>query len=104
MFLIISTTTNKKSVAETISKNLLDNKLTPCTNISPKTTSTYIWNDKLRKDNEYVLSIKTINSLKEDVISTIKNSHNYDIPEIISTKIDILSDDYKIWLMENLKV
>ena len=104
MFLIISTTTNKKSVAETISKNLLDNKLTPCTNISTKTTSTFIWNDKLRKDNEYVLSIKTINSLKEDVISTIKNSHNYDIPEIISTKIDILSKDYKKWFKDNLQV
>ena len=47
MFLKISTTTNKKSVAEKISKKLLDSKLTPCTNISPKTTSTYIWKNKL---------------------------------------------------------
>ena len=104
MFLNISTTTNKISVAENISKKLLDRKLTACTNISSKTTSTFIWKNKLKKDDEYILSIKTTNSLKEEVINTIENNHNYDVPEIISTKIDILSDDYKIWLMENLKV
>ena len=103
MFFKISTTTNKKSVAENISKKLLDNKLTACTNISPKTTSTYIWKNKLTRDDEYILSIKTSNSLKEEVINTIKNNHNYDIPEIISTKIDILSEDYKKWFRGNLK-
>ena len=103
MFLKISTTTNKKSVAENISKKLLDSKLTACTNISPKTTSTFIWKNKLTSDDEYILSIKTTKFLKEKVISIIINNHNYDIPEIISTKIDILSDDYKNWFMKSLR-
>ena len=104
MFLKISTTTNKISVAENISKILLDSKLTACTNISPKTTSTFIWKNKLTRDDEYILSIKTINSLKDEVINTIEKNHNYEVPEIISTKIDILSEDYKIWFIENLRV
>ena len=102
MFLIISTSTNKKSVADVISKNLLDNKLTPCTNISSKSMSTYIWQNKMIKDDEYILSIKTIDSFKEDVVKIIKDNHNYDVPEIISTQIEILSNDYKKWFKDNL--
>ena len=104
MFLIISTTTNKKFVADTISKNLLENKLTPCTNISNKMNSTYLWDNKIINDDEYILSIKTIKPLEKEVVNIIKNSHNYDVPEIISTKIDIPSENYKKWFMENLKV
>ena len=104
MFLIISTTTNNKDVADSISENILKNKLSPCVNISPKITSKYFWNNELKKDDEYVLSIKTINALKEEVINTIKNNHNYEIPEIISTKIDILSNEYKEWFKESLKI
>ena len=64
----------------------------------------WVWKNKLKRDDEYILSIKTTNSLKEEVINTIENNHNYDVPEIISTKIDILSEDYKMWFVENLKV
>ena len=103
MFLIISTTTNKKSVADTISKNLLENKLTPCTNISNKMNSTYLWNNKIINDDEYILSIKTIKPLVKEVINIIKKSHNYDVPEIISTKFDILTEDYSKWFKGSLK-
>ena len=103
MFLIISTSTNKKSIADIIIKNLLDEKLTPCANISSKSTSTYIWNDKIVNDDEYILSIKTIDSFKEKVVGIIKDKHNYELPEIISTKIEILTDDYKQWFTDSIK-
>ena len=103
MFLIISTSINKKSIADVIIKNLLDKKLTPSASISSKSSSAYIWNNKIVNDDEYILSIKTIESLKEEVVKIIKHYHNYDVPEIISTQIDILSDDYKNWFKNNLK-
>ena len=103
MFLIISTSTNKKSIANIIIKKLLKKKLTPCANISSKSTSTYIWNDKITNDDEYILSIKTIDSFKEKVVGIIKDKHNYELPEIISTQVEILSDDYKKWFMDNIK-
>ena len=103
MFLIISTSTNKKSIANIIIKKLLKKKLTPCANISSKSTSTYIWNNKIVNDDEYILSIKTIESFKDEVIKIIKDINNYDVPEIISTQVEILSNDYKKWFMDNIK-
>ena len=54
-------------------------------------------------DDEYILSIKTIESFKDEVVKIIKDINNYDVPEIISTQVEILSNDYKKWFMDNIK-
>ena len=104
MYIIISTSTNKESVADVISKTLLKKQLSPCINTSTKSKSSYILNDEIIKDQEYVISIKTIETFKEEIVTLIKKYHNYKTPEIISTKIEILSDEYRQWYLNCLQI
>lgn len=42
----------------------------------------YWWNNEICKDSEYLIIIKTIDSNREKIISTVKQNHEYQIPEV----------------------
>lgn len=60
--------------------------------------SFYHWKDKINHDNEKLLIIKTINSFYEKIEAVIKDSHDYEIPEIISIPITQGSEQYFNWM------
>ena len=97
MYLIICTTTDNIDVANMISKCILSKKYSPCVQIISNISSHYIWENKINKSIEYKIDIKTISVYKNKVIDIIKNNHNYDIPEIVLSEIEILSKEYKDW-------
>lgn len=60
-------TTNSIENAELIGNTLVQEKLAACTNIIPKLTSIYSWDNQIVKDEEVFLIIKTRKELFEDV-------------------------------------
>ena len=89
MYIIISTTTDNKNVADSIGKKVLDLNLSPCVQIYPGIESTYIWDKNLKKTKEFIIQIKTIDKNIDFIANIIKDLHNYSVPEIISYKINI---------------
>jgi periplasmic divalent cation tolerance protein len=73
---IIYCTLNNNDDARTISKDLLEKKLTNCTNWYP-ITCMYNWEDKITEEPEVVLIIKTIDGKFEDIVEVIKSHINY---------------------------
>ena len=98
---IITTTTNTLSNAKSISKALIDNKLTPCVQILPNILSIYRWNNKIINNNEFLMLIKSSENNLEPCKLIIEKYHNYDIPELIILDGDIIEDDYKTWFNEH---
>ena len=68
-------------------KSLLEKKLVACVNIIPTIESHYIWENKLEKENEILLMMKSQSHLFESIQDEILSKHPYDVPEIISTSI-----------------
>jgi periplasmic divalent cation tolerance protein len=99
-FSIIITTVESSTEAESISKNLVENKLAICVNIIGPSTSVYNWKNKLEKSKEYILWIKTISKNIISVTHTIKSLHSYDVPEIISFPFKSHNDDYSQWICD----
>ena len=100
---LILTTTNSKDSAQNISQALIENKLTPCIQILPNITSIYRWENKINKENEYLLIIKVLDKYLDRCISLISEIHNYDTPEIIEVGANILNQSYSNWFKENSK-
>ena len=96
-YIIIITTTSSKLHAKLIANSLLEDRSAACVQIIPKIKSTIKWKDSIREEEEILILIKTINTLKNDVQRKIKKIHNYETPEIISFPFNILTDDYKKW-------
>ncbi len=100
--IIIISNTNSIENAKLIANTLVDKKLAACVNIIPKIISVYRWQNKIENDDEITLLIKTKKELFTAVQSEIEKLHPYDIPEIISIKIEDGNNDYLDWLNQNL--
>ena len=97
-YCIIFCTCTNKDEARTIAMHLLQTKLAACINILPEVESLYLWQDKLETSVESKLLIKTQQEKVNDVISTIKLHHSYDVPEIQAVPVFAGNSDYFNWI------
>ena len=101
-FIIIETSTPSIDLANKISKILLDKKIAGCIELQ-ESTSNYFWQGKISKSTEIILKIKTQEKFFDEICQIIKKNHSYEIPQIISTKINNIDESYRDWLISSLK-
>jgi len=97
--IIVSTYPDKKSISK-ISKELINNKIAACVNIS-KISSIYSWKGKIEHTSEYLAMFKTTNKNKKILKEKIKASHPYEVPEIAEISIVSTNQSYLNWLIES---
>lgn len=102
--IIIKTTSNSALVTNNIVKYLLINKYVSCVNIIKNNTSNYIWKEKIIKDKENILLIKTIKENEKVVYNSIKALHDYETPEISTLKVTNFDNKYYNWMRSNIKI
>ena len=86
-------------VAETVGRQLVEQRLAACVNILPGMTSIYRWEGKIERDSEAVMIIKTRRSLAEVVIAAVKAGHPYTTPALLVIPIETGSEPYVAWLL-----
>jgi periplasmic divalent cation tolerance protein len=91
-------TAPNEEVAKKIARGLVESKLAACVNVIPKITSIYEWQGKIEEDTEVMMMIKTRTSRLEDLTKYVKDNHPYDVPEVISSKIDQGNPAYLKWI------
>ncbi|MCP4581674.1 MAG: divalent-cation tolerance protein CutA [candidate division Zixibacteria bacterium] len=99
--LIIVFVTCPEDKAENIAETLISEKYAACVNISP-VKSVYIWQEKLCKDGEALLIIKSTSSAYPRLEDRIKQIHPYDVPEIVALKADAVQPDYLAWVKSQI--
>jgi periplasmic divalent cation tolerance protein len=82
--------------AKKIARILIDKSLIACANLMP-INSIFWWNGNFKEENEVVLLCKTTNKLEKDARNEIKIQHSYDVPAIISWKVDV-NKDFEGWI------
>ncbi len=97
-FIVVFVTTASKSEAENLAQILLDQQLIACANIIESVKSFFIWEKKKQTETECLLIIKTHKRVLDEVISSIKNKHSYQIPEIIAFPVVGGSSEYLNWI------
>lgn len=83
--------------ADSIAETLVSERLAACVNIFP-VKSVYIWKDKLNKDSESLLIIKSRLSITNQLENRIKQLNQYEIPEIVTIKSEKVESDYLNWV------
>ncbi|MGQ9788176.1 MAG: divalent-cation tolerance protein CutA [Candidatus Hadarchaeaceae archaeon] len=102
MFSIVLTTVKNRREANRISHAVISEKLAACVTIIPSVSSVYRWRGKIEKSNEVILIIKTTTARANRLMSRIGELHSYQLPEIISLKIQSGLPQYLKWLKESL--
>lgn len=100
--MIIVLITSPKKDAEKIAKSLLSKRLCGCVNIVKDVDSFFLWQAKIDTASECLLIVKTSDNLFEPLEKEVLSLHSYEVPEIVSFKLDNVSKPYQDWLDQEL--
>ena len=99
----VSTTTENRSDAETISNEVVKRRLAACAQVMGPIVSTYWWKDRLEKEEEWLCLIKTTEENYDRLERAIREIHPYEEPEIIAVPIVAGSQGYLEWLQKEVR-
>ncbi|MDH5371122.1 MAG: divalent-cation tolerance protein CutA [Gammaproteobacteria bacterium] len=97
-YIIVLSTCNSSEMASSLAENLVSNKLAACVNIVNGVESVYQWQDKLARDKEILLIIKTRKALFTKIKQMIQKLHDYELPEIIAVPVAAGEKNYLDWI------
>jgi periplasmic divalent cation tolerance protein len=99
--IIVYITCKNSAEAKKIGSFLVEKRLAACANYFP-VNSIYEWKNKMVKDNEVVLLLKTINKNFNKIKKEVKRLHSYEVPCILKIKVDA-NKEYNKWVEESTK-
>lgn len=102
--LMITTAFESRIDAEKMAATLLENRLVACTQITGPVGSSYWWQGKIVSAAEYLLVMKSDESLYDELEQRVRELHPYETPEIIATVITHISKGYRLWLENELQI
>lgn len=97
-YCVINCTTASKSNALEIASYLIENRLAACVNIVPNIVSVYKWENRIIEGQEFLMIIKTKESLFRKVEKAITERHEYELPEIVAMPVIKGNREYLKWL------
>ena len=98
----IKTAIDNKVIATEITKSLLEKRLVSSVQ-QKEILSSYWWNNQIETSQEYLLEMKTKESLYKEVEQEIRKLHTYEIPEIYAEEVKEGLPEYFKWIEENTK-
>jgi len=97
-YIVVLVTAGSPDEAERIAEAVVKEGLAACVNIIGGCTSIYLWREKLEKENECLLFIKSSAAKFEKLASRIEDLHSYEVPEIIAVPPSAISRNYRKYL------
>ena len=94
---LIYITFSNSEEAQTISEELLSDKLVVCVNIFPEVNSLYLWEGKIHHNREVVTIMKSRNDQVDKIIEKIEAIHSYDQPAIAVIPIEKTNKSFTNW-------
>jgi len=98
MYIVVLVTASSKKEAQKISVSLIKAKLAACVNIVDKVDSIFFWENKVQKNKEFLLMIKSTKAKFIQVTKLIKSIHSYKVPEIIGLQVIVGDKPYLRWI------
>ena len=97
---IVLTTTGSKEEAEKLATEIVQRNHAACVNVVGPISSTYRWQGKVERAEEFLLIVKTTAHAVGHVSADIEELHSYDLPEFVVLGIDSGSERYLEWIAQ----
>jgi periplasmic divalent cation tolerance protein len=101
--IVVFSTCETAEEARNLARALVETGLAACVNIVPQLTSVYRWKGAVEEASEFLLIVKTRQTLLDEVRNTIERLHSYELPEVIAFEVAGGSTRYLEWLSAGLK-
>ena len=94
---VTMTTFADRESAKKTAKLLVERRLAACAQLFP-IESIYMWKDEICDDNEVMLMVKSKAALNAEISNLIRETHPYELPEIIQVPIVDGLPEYFHWV------
>jgi len=102
MYKLVYLTCSGPEQAQKIAEALVKEKLCACVNYFP-ITSVYYWKEKLEKNSEVGMLVKTTREMVEKIINRVKELHSYEVPAIFSLPMEEGNPDFLKWIKDSVQ-
>jgi periplasmic divalent cation tolerance protein len=92
-----------RQVGEKIGSALIEERLAACVNVVPGLISIYRWQEKLCRDREVLLVVKTRRTRFAQLARRVKSLHPYSVPEILAIPLVRGDSAYLAWVRESTR-
>ena len=96
--LVVVTSLPNLEAATALARALVEANLAACVQMSEGLYSVYRWEGKVCEEQEVLLSAKTIAHRWDEICAFIKESHPYDLPEILAFSPKQYEQQYGDWV------
>jgi periplasmic divalent cation tolerance protein len=100
---IVLTTVADNDGAETLARQLVDERLAACVNVYPAMVSFYRWKGAVERDAERQLVIKTTLDRVASLEARLRELHAYELPEFLVLPVDHGSQAYAAWVVDQTR-
>jgi periplasmic divalent cation tolerance protein len=100
--LLVLTTCGDAAEAGTLATLLVEQRLAACVNAVGEVTSTYRWQNRVQRDQETLLVIKTTAERFAAVEQAIRAHSKYELPEVLAIPVADGSGAYLDWIRESV--
>ena len=100
---VVLTTCGSLEEARHIAQALVERRLAACVNILPQVESIYRWKGEVETAPEWLLVVKTVQAVFDQLRETIIKLHSYEVPECIEIEITEGSASYLTWIEESVR-
>ncbi len=102
MHVVVFITASSPEEAEKIGRALVEKKLAACANVIGNVRSVYWWEGRVEEAGEAMVVVKTRVDKLNELIAEAKNTHSYQVPEIIAVPIIHGLPEYLKWIDDSL--
>jgi periplasmic divalent cation tolerance protein len=98
---VVMTTVANKEQAEKLARSVLEARLAACVQVQ-EITSYYWWDEKINRDGEQLLYLKTTSDKYRALETWLAANHGYDTPEILQLPVEAGFEKYLSWMRKEV--
>ena len=95
---LLYVTASSEEEANKIAATLVEEQLVACANIFGASTAIYRWKEKLTKETEFIIVLKTVARLVQKAVQRIGELHSYECPAVIVIDIQDGNKEFLNWI------
>jgi periplasmic divalent cation tolerance protein len=100
--IVVVTTTGTQELANRLAEELVDRRQAACVNIIPIQRSVYRWQGQVCDDSEFLLVIKSTDTEWDAVQETVRELHEYDLPELLAFNVAHGEARFLEWMLDSI--
>lgn len=99
--LVVLSTFPDAEAARRAAETLVSEQLAACVNVLPGVASIYSWAGKVETSQEVLAVIKTTAERYPLLEKRLRESHPYEVPEIVALPAATVSESYLAWVIQS---